>query len=72
LPNAIKKEEIMSSERKTIHFTPKAATLIRMVQAQMLLSADKSITFQDAVHYLLGLGISQLEEAGYLPQADSK
>jgi hypothetical protein len=62
----------MMNERKTIRFTPKSATLIRMVQAQMLLSADKSITFQDAVHYILGLGISHMEETGYLPQTDSK
>ena len=62
----------MDSERRTIHFTPKSATLIRMVQAQMLLSADKNVTFQDAVHYILGLGISQMEEAGYLPQVDNK
>ena len=62
----------MSSERKSISFTPESAKVIRRIQAQMILSADKNVTFQDAVHYILGLGISQMEEAGYLPQVDNK
>ena len=55
------------NERKTIHFTPESAQVIRRVQVQMMLSANKTITFQDAVHYILGLGVHHMDMQGLLP-----
>jgi len=62
----------MSSERRSISFTPEAAQVIRQVQVQMMLSAAKSVTFQDAVHYILGLGIHHMDMQGLLPDLSVK